>query len=111
MVAARLHMICGNCGCNNEFEFKIAPEGHDITITNPEFEPAVFITCNNCSTIHDLNHNAIMVDSEESAVEDGQSNFCSRTHPCGYMEGGFCDKACAGYTPPANLTINKKLSK
>jgi len=54
MAHARLHIICGNCGCNDMFKFRIEPEGHDITYIEPEFEPAVFITCENCSTLHDL---------------------------------------------------------
>ena len=52
MARARLHIICGNCGCNDMFEYKIDPKGHDF---GDHFEPAVFITCRNCSTIHDLN--------------------------------------------------------
>lgn len=58
MARARLHIICGNCGCNDDFEFKIDPEGHDITQTEPEFEPAVWISCRNCATLHDLSDNA-----------------------------------------------------
>ena len=55
MARARLHIICGNCGCNNMFEYEIVPDGHDVTTDNePEFKPAVFIKCGNCSTIHDL---------------------------------------------------------
>lgn len=58
MARARLHIICGNCGCCDEFEFKIEPKGHDLTDIVEEFEPAVFIRCDNCSTIHDLSDNA-----------------------------------------------------
>lgn len=54
MARARLHIICGNCGCNDEFEFVIDPKGHDVTQEEPRFEPAVFISCRNCSTLHDL---------------------------------------------------------
>lgn len=52
MVCARLHIICGNCGCNDQMEYEIDPagscddEGKDV--------PHVYITCKNCSTIHDL---------------------------------------------------------
>jgi uncharacterized Zn finger protein len=45
MVSASLHMICGNCGCNSEFH-------HNVEIE--EGEICVYLTCNNCSTIHDL---------------------------------------------------------
>lgn len=54
MVMARLHIICGNCGCNDEFGFQIDPLGHDVTDVDVKFDPAVWISCNNCSTIHDL---------------------------------------------------------
>ena len=55
MVMARLHVICGNCGAPAEnMDFKIDPEGHDVTDEEIEFKPAVFISCNNCATIHDL---------------------------------------------------------
>jgi hypothetical protein len=54
MASARLHIICGNCGCNDMLEFKIDPEGHDVSQNEPQFEPAVFISCKNCATIHDL---------------------------------------------------------
>ena len=55
MVNARLHIICGNCGCNNMLSFRIDDKGHDVTKDiEPKFEPAVFIYCRNCSTIHDL---------------------------------------------------------
>ena len=36
------------------FSFKIDPKGHDITDIDERYEPAVFIFCNNCSTLHDL---------------------------------------------------------
>jgi hypothetical protein len=45
MAREKLHIICGNCGCNDEFIFEIDPEGHDVTQDTPEFKPAVYITC------------------------------------------------------------------
>ena len=36
------------------FSFKIDPVGHDLTNVEEEYEPAVFIFCKNCSTLHDL---------------------------------------------------------
>jgi hypothetical protein len=59
---ARLHIICGNCGCNDEFEFHIDPKGHDVTLLEPEFKPAIFIVCNNCDTLHDLSDTIKEVD-------------------------------------------------
>lgn len=54
MVHSRMHIICGNCGCASEFEFVIEPQGHDFTDREVCLKPAVFITCKNCSTLHDL---------------------------------------------------------
>ncbi len=54
MAHSRLHIICGNWGCNDEMEYYIDPEGHDISNEEIQFKPAVFIICNNCGTLHDL---------------------------------------------------------
>lgn len=51
MVNSRLHIICGNCGCPDEFTFEIDEDGHDC---GGEYKPAVFITCHNCGSLHDL---------------------------------------------------------
>lgn len=60
MVCARLHIICGNCGCNDMWKWKHIPE---VTVSDKDIvqvvtEETVFIYCGNCSTIHDLNNNA-----------------------------------------------------
>jgi hypothetical protein len=61
MVMAKLHIICGNCGCNDNFSFNIDFQEHDIITTNKaEFKSSIFMICNNCSTIHDLSDNAKM---------------------------------------------------
>ena len=60
MVNARLHIICGNCGCNDMFTFRIDPKGHDISDDEPKFEPAVYVSCKNCTTLHDLSDKAEM---------------------------------------------------
>ena len=54
----RLHIICGNCGCSDMFEWGYYRELYDITIDEPKFESGVLIKCRNCSTLHDLNDNA-----------------------------------------------------
>jgi hypothetical protein len=54
MVHARLHIICGNCGCNNNFEYRAFDEDQDEEFSHID----VRITCNNCSTIHGLEDNA-----------------------------------------------------
>jgi RNase P subunit RPR2 len=52
MANARLHVICGNCGSNDDFELKIERNFNDIDGVN--FEDETMITCKNCSTIHFL---------------------------------------------------------
>lgn len=52
MARARLHIICGNCGCNTEFTYTIEPEARDLG--DGTFEPEVFISCGNCTTLHYL---------------------------------------------------------
>ena len=54
MVNAKLHMICGNCGCNDEFEYEIVFDeiGHE------QYERSVWIWCRNCTTVHVLGNNA-----------------------------------------------------
>ena len=55
MARARLHLICGNCGCNDMWSYRIDPEGKDI---NGELYPAVYLSCGNCAALHDLEDNA-----------------------------------------------------
>jgi len=55
MARARLHIICGNCGSNDMFKYRIVTEIDDDT--NEEYQ-RVSITCENCSTIHCLEDNA-----------------------------------------------------
>ena len=55
MTNAKLHIICGNCGCNHMFDYKIVTNYDDDT--KEEFE-TVGIGCNNCGTIHQLDDNA-----------------------------------------------------
>lgn len=51
MARARLHLICGNCGCNSMWKYRIDPQGHDI---DGQLCPAVFLICGNCHTLHDI---------------------------------------------------------
>lgn len=56
MARARLHLICGNCGCNDEWEWEYKEEEKDVEeIINPQ---DVRLWCRNCSTLHSLNDNA-----------------------------------------------------
>lgn len=56
MARARLHLICGNCGCNNEWEWRhIHKETAEGEVMQDE---DVYLSCNNCGTLHSLNNNA-----------------------------------------------------
>lgn len=55
MARARLHLICGNCGCNDMWGYRIEPQGTDI---DGELFPAVYLSCGNCHTLHDLSDTA-----------------------------------------------------
>lgn len=55
MAHAKLHMICGNCGCDNMFSYQIGTELNDDTMEEYQY---VSICCENCSTIHRLEDNA-----------------------------------------------------
>lgn len=56
LARARLHLICGNCGCNDMWEWrhqeKVVDEGEVIS------DEDVSISCGNCITLHSLNDNA-----------------------------------------------------
>lgn len=56
MTMARLHLICGNCGCNDEWEWEYQPEAGDDGDGN--FEPDAYLWCCNCSTLHSISDNA-----------------------------------------------------
>jgi uncharacterized Zn finger protein len=58
MAHARLHMICGNCGCNHEFEHKVKEEINDDT---NEKQMVVSIYCRNCGTLHNLEDNSKLI--------------------------------------------------
>ena len=60
MVMARLHIICGNCGCNDELEYKASDRLIDDEGELTE-SVCVRIMCKNCSTIHSLEDNATEV--------------------------------------------------
>ncbi len=55
MANAKLHMICGNCGQNDMFDYHISNEINDDT--DEEYQ-VVYIGCNNCGTLHILDDNA-----------------------------------------------------
>lgn len=56
MAHARLHLICGNCGCADNWTWEHIPEADIDNDGNPIAD--VFITCRNCSTLHSLNEKA-----------------------------------------------------
>ena len=51
MAHSKLHIICGNCGCNHMFEYDVNVEIDDDTL---QPRSVVYITCKNCNTVHDL---------------------------------------------------------
>ncbi len=56
MARAILHLICGNCGCNDMWEWthrKELRDGNEIIDTED-----VQLQCKNCYTLHSLNRNA-----------------------------------------------------
>jgi uncharacterized Zn finger protein len=56
MVMAKLHTICGNCGCKEMFTWEYVEdiEGKHL-----------FLVCQNCSTVHDLDDNAERYEENE----------------------------------------------
>ena len=58
MAHARLHMICGNCGCNDDFEHEVKERLNDVT---EEMETEIIIWCRNCSTLHNLRDNSELI--------------------------------------------------
>jgi len=56
MARARLHLICSNCGCNDEWVYRhIEEETQAQEVVQDE---DIFLTCKNCGTVHSLNDNA-----------------------------------------------------
>ena len=70
MANAKLHIICGNCGCNNDFKLIIEREGDDITDEVTEYEDSARLICRNCSTLHDIKDNAVELEAERTVHED-----------------------------------------
>lgn len=55
MARARLHIICGNCGCNDMFTYSVVRDGNDY---GTHREDAAYLHCGNCATSHDIGDNA-----------------------------------------------------
>ncbi len=47
-----IHIICGKCGCGTMFDFEFSKDGSD---DGEKIFPAIFMICNNCSTLTNLN--------------------------------------------------------
>jgi hypothetical protein len=56
MARARLHLICGNCGCNDEWEWEHKPE--EVSDGEVMSDEDVYLSCRNCITLHSINNNA-----------------------------------------------------
>ncbi len=61
MARARLHLICGNCGCLDMWEWHHVPEEVDEGEIMQDED--VFLSCRNCSTLHSINDNAKHTDT------------------------------------------------
>ena len=56
MARARLHLICGNCGCNDMWEWEHVEEEKiegEVIVSED-----VHLSCGNCITLHSLSDNA-----------------------------------------------------
>jgi hypothetical protein len=66
MAISNLHVICGNCGTSSrdgKFTMKIDPHGIDVGLGS--FEPEVYLTCQNCGTLHALSDNAELTKGDD----------------------------------------------
>lgn len=70
MARARIHIICGNCGCNDEWTWKIKKD--DVDLDGENFEDDVYLTCGNCATIHSLWGIMPKEDCKQSSDKEGQ---------------------------------------
>jgi hypothetical protein len=57
MVMANLHVICGNCGCNDGFEYKHHEEFVGLDDEGKQWKTD--LVCKNCSAIHNLDDNSV----------------------------------------------------
>ena len=51
MVMARIHIICGNCGSNDDWSYEIVKDAQDF---GDYFKDDVYMWCGNCGTLHSL---------------------------------------------------------
>jgi len=73
MARARLHIICGNCGCSDEWRLLLTRNGDDVTDDEPAFKDAACLSCQNCATLHSLKDYASSV-IYSTAQEVGNDN-------------------------------------
>ena len=57
MVMAKLHIICGNCGCSDDFEHKHSEEFVGRDDEGKQWKTD--LVCKNCSTLHNLEDNSV----------------------------------------------------
>lgn len=67
MARVRLHLICGNCGCNDEWEWEHVPKevDGDVLLTDEN----IYLWCRNCGTLHSINDNAKKKNSESPTMQ------------------------------------------
>ena len=56
MAICDLHMICGCCGCANDWEWDFVPSEEPDNLESCDDD--VYIYCNNCGKLHSLNEKA-----------------------------------------------------
>lgn len=105
MVMAKLHVICGNCGCADLWELTIERDGDDISSDHEAYEDSASLYCGNCSTLHNLKDSAKKVTfgsgatSPVPAQQPGQCN-CIRWKSKTVAFRAYVDqKTYDGFTP------------
>lgn len=58
MVNARLHTICGNCGCSDMFELSIDRDVEHYTKSGDYKMDVAHLSCRNCGTLHKLDEDS-----------------------------------------------------
>lgn len=61
MVNTKIHIICGNCWCNDEWTLRVDATGDEIiddeTSKVTGYRPKVALLCGSCITLHFLDEN------------------------------------------------------
>lgn len=94
MIKKKLHIICGNCGCNDSFQYIVDMEKHNCD--NQSF-PDIFIKCKHCDTLYNLADTMNKKYNNECAwdcIDEGMMGFtdymwqtsCGANYDCKQIE-------------------------